>query len=47
MEDNVKSNRLVSTLFHSLSLTLYPLIIITTDKLHADYITVTVTSCSL
>ena len=34
-EDNVNSNRLVSSLFHSLSLslTLYPLLIITTDKL--------------
>ena len=43
-EDNVNSKRLVSSLFHSLSLslTLYPLLIIATD-----YITVTVTSCSL
>ena len=34
-EDNVNSKRLVSSLFHSLSLslTLYPLLIITTDKL--------------
>ena len=34
-EDNVKSKRLVSSLFHSLSLSLslYPLLIITTDKL--------------
>ena len=34
-EDNVSSKRLVSSLFHSLSLslTLYPLLIITTDKL--------------
>ena len=33
--DNVSSKRLVSSLFHSLSLslTLYPLLIITTDKL--------------
>ena len=34
-EDDVNSKRLVSSLFHSLSLslTLYPLLIITTDKL--------------